>query len=617
MPEHIRDQPFGVQWYWLDTVVFVKELDTDAREQALVLLDKEAKRRSDPAFRQVMELASYRHQMGIDKGNPETIRQMESWLAGQSGPDVESIKAVVFQLLAGQYWGQKQYPDGLEYYIRAYDLYRQLDPVRFPLKSTYLYDYASQYYYFRDFRTVKNLLLEMWQTIPEEFVNNQVTSLNTLGLCYGQLAQYDSSSYYFNRAIELASGKAEDVWKGIVKGNLSMNLIQQERYDEAEPMLQVNIESSRASQAIGDLAFSLVGMGEIRLAQGRPVEALDLIQEGYDLLDAKGKFKRYDFKARVYIPLGKALMANGRAEEAFRFLDEGRVAKDSIEAQRNALFLSGVQHKLETEQHLAAIEQQEAELRQQRMLMGGLGVIVLGISVFTLVFFRQRNRIAKEKQRSEHLLLNILPEDVARNLKQEGRVPARHYESVTILFTDFKGFTRIAEQMSADDLVRELDHYFRRFDEITSAFGLEKIKTIGDAYMAASGLPGERADHAIQAVRAALAIRDMMLEEQQERTASGRPWFEVRIGLHSGPVVAGVIGLHKFSYDIWGDTVNTAARMESSGEVSQVNISAATRDLIGTSFQCQFRGNIPAKNKGEIGMFFVEKAEKSTMSDQV
>ncbi|MCF8237805.1 MAG: tetratricopeptide repeat protein [Saprospiraceae bacterium] len=599
-------QPFGVQWYWLDTFVFTMKTDRDQQKQLINQLEAQAVDLHDPVFNQVVQLNGYRMALKDDSLQQEIIQQVDDWVGAQSGPDVDAIQAVSFQIAAHHLWIHQQYSAGLERYIRAYRLYRKMDPARFPIKSIYLYDYASQYYHFRDFRTVKDLLLEMWQTIPEAYVENQTTSLNTLGLCYGQLAQYDSSQYYFEKAVHSATIDQSKVWIGIVQGNISMNLIQQGRYEEAVPMLEANIASSRQRKAMTDLAFALVGLGEIRLKQDRPEEALQLIQEGYDILEAKDKLQSYPFQARVFVPLGKALMVNGRAEEAFSFLDAGRIARDSVEAQRNALFLSGVQHKLETEQHLAAIQQRETKLREQRLMMWGLLIILLGTAAFTFVFFRQKRKIANEKKRSDDLLLNILPEEVARDLKKEGKVKARHYENVTILFTDFKDFTRIAEQMTADELVRDLDHYFRRFDEITSQFGLEKIKTIGDAYMAASGLPVEKGNHAIDAVSAALALRNMILEEQQKRVLENRSWFDIRIGLHSGPVVAGVIGLRKFSYDIWGDTVNIAARMESSGEAGKVNISEATCALVKDQFDCQFRGQIPAKNKGEIGMYFVE-----------
>jgi class 3 adenylate cyclase len=173
------------------------------------------------------------------------------------------------------------------------------------------------------------------------------------------------------------------------------------------------------------------------------------------------------------------------------------------------------------------------------------------------------------------------------------------------MFTDFVGFTQSAEVLPAQSLVTQLDECFRAFDAITRRNGLEKIKTIGDAYMAAAGIPHPSSSHAHDCVRAALEIRDFMLNLQESRTEQQQPHWELRLGIHTGPLVAGVVGTDKFVYDIWGDTVNTAARMESSGVVGKVNISGATHSLIKDQFQCEHRGKIAAKNKGEVDMYIV------------
>jgi histidine kinase len=219
---------------------------------------------------------------------------------------------------------------------------------------------------------------------------------------------------------------------------------------------------------------------------------------------------------------------------------------------------------------------------------------------------RSRTReIESERKKSEDLLMNILPESVARELKQEGRAKPRKYEEVTVLFTDFVGFTQVAEQLDAEQLVAEIDYCFREFDRIVSRNGLEKIKTIGDAYMCAAGLPIPEENSAARAVQAALDILQFMEELKKNRAAEGRQCFEIRIGLHSGPVVAGVVGTKKFTYDIWGDTVNTASRMESSGQPGGINISGATYHLVKDLYRCEYRGRIQAKNKGEVDMYWV------------
>lgn len=226
-----------------------------------------------------------------------------------------------------------------------------------------------------------------------------------------------------------------------------------------------------------------------------------------------------------------------------------------------------------------------------------------------------------EQERSDKLLLNILPEKAAIELKETGRYQAQDYESVTVLFTDFSGFTEISGQMEPQELVGELDSCFTEFDRICQARGLEKIKTIGDSYMAVCGLPEIRTDHAKQAAIAAIEMCEALkkLAPLAVHAKDGSAYrFKMRIGLHSGPVVAGVVGSTKFQYDIWGDTVNTASRMESAGEVGKVNISQSTYKLLkdlpaeqagGGQFAFQSRGKVEAKGKGELEMYFVERDE--------
>ncbi len=212
--------------------------------------------------------------------------------------------------------------------------------------------------------------------------------------------------------------------------------------------------------------------------------------------------------------------------------------------------------------------------------------------------------VAAEHERSKRLLLNILPADLAKELSETGNArPARH-ESVTIMFTDFSGFTQTASAMPADRMVAELNEIFAAFDDICDELGVEKIKTIGDAYMAAAGLPKPCADHAQRCVRAGLRMLDYL--EQRNRKAAFK--WSLRVGVHSGPVVAGVVGKRKYAFDIWGDTVNVASRMESAGEIGRVNVSAYTFDLIQEEFACEYRGKVGAKGKGEIDMYFLTGA---------
>jgi class 3 adenylate cyclase len=229
----------------------------------------------------------------------------------------------------------------------------------------------------------------------------------------------------------------------------------------------------------------------------------------------------------------------------------------------------------------------------------------------------EKHKVEIEKQRDEsnHLLLNILPEAVADELKTTGKATPQSYDMVTVMFTDFKGFTKIAEKLTPEQIVAELDRCFLAFDEILERFEMEKIKTIGDGYMCAGGLPISNKTNPIDAVRAGLAMQEFMYKLKVEKEAKGEPVWELRLGIHTGPVVAGVVGKKKFAYDIWGDTVNVASRMESSGETGKVNISGATYEYVKSYFNCTHRGKVMAKNKGEIDMYFVEN--KSSLFQSV
>jgi class 3 adenylate cyclase len=281
-----------------------------------------------------------------------------------------------------------------------------------------------------------------------------------------------------------------------------------------------------------------------------------------------------------------------------------REKEEQLNLAENEKKLQATQVSLQKTQ----IELQDKELQtkktQSLFYIGGIVLLAL-LSFFIFRNFLNQQKstriIQAEKQKSDDLLLNILPAEVANELKDSGAAMARQFDEVTVLFTDFVDFTKVSERLSPQELVSELHLNFKAFDEIIGRYGLEKIKTIGDAYMAVSGLPATNPQHAFMAAKAALEIRAFVQERQKQKAQH----FEIRIGLHSGPVVAGIVGVKKFAYDIWGDTVNTAARMESSSETGKINISGATYALLKADFSCDYRGKISAKNKGEIDMYFL------------
>lgn len=256
----------------------------------------------------------------------------------------------------------------------------------------------------------------------------------------------------------------------------------------------------------------------------------------------------------------------------------------------------------------------EAETNRKFLLASVFAALLLaGGSLYSYFKARQNARLMTEKnkiirseqERSEKLLLNILPGLIAEELKNQGRTNARFFEQVSVLFADFVGFSRIAEQLSPQQLVNELDTCFQAFDEIIARHGLEKIKTIGDCYMVAGGVPDNSTGHLHRMVLAARDMQRWLSDWNIERARKNLPRYDARIGIHHGPVVAGVVGSKKFAFDIWGDTVNIAARVEQAGESGKINISGDAYQLLKNDFECQYRGKIPVKNKGEIDMYFV------------
>ena len=220
------------------------------------------------------------------------------------------------------------------------------------------------------------------------------------------------------------------------------------------------------------------------------------------------------------------------------------------------------------------------------------------------------------RKESEDLLLNILPQGIAAELKTKGAVEPLFYDQVSVVFTDFVGFTQASQKMMPTDLVAELDGCFSQFDAVVKKYGVEKLKTIGDSYMCAAGLPSISQSHAIDACLAALEFRSFMDRMAEAKKNLGIEFWQIRIGIHSGPVTAGVIGTNKFAYDIWGDTVNTASRMESSGEPGKINISGDTRELIKEFVECEYRGKIEAKGKGELDMYFLLRIKPELSEDE-
>ena len=255
-------------------------------------------------------------------------------------------------------------------------------------------------------------------------------------------------------------------------------------------------------------------------------------------------------------------------------------------------------------------------------------IIIIGFLVLNILFFwvfynqmnlrfahrqyrleqiinERTNEMIIEKEKTEALLANLLPKNTAEELMAKGKATKIKYNFVTVLFSDIQGFTKIAEEMNPEVLIDELDKFFFTFDSVVEKYGIEKIKTIGDAYMCAGGIPEKNRTNPVEVILAALEMKAYMSRLKESSELAGMKYWDIRIGIHTGTVVAGVVGQKKLSYDIWGDTVNTASRMESSGEAGKINISGTTYEFVKDFFACDYRGKMPVKYKGELEMYFV------------
>lgn len=477
-----------------------------------------------------------------------------------------------------------------------------------------------------------------------------------LGNLYSDAEQYELAKKTFEKCIETATDSIE---AGLAALSIARNEIKMKQYSAAlENINKGNFvktstqparafyfffvkgiwlkEMNRKNEALSHLqraeelarrgslpllyATTLCEISEIHINEKQFRQAKRMLDEARTIAYRENKMVN---KIMVHRLLSEFFEQTGKPEDAMReykiwcgmkdSLHQNEISRALVRMVKESEYNKNEQQRAEQQRIKDQIESQK--LRRQKVIIYSSAAILLFIGFIAFLLYRGNRQqkkankiISEQKQRSDDLLKNILPGEVAEELKNTGTSKGREYKEVTVLFTDFKNFSKLSEQLSAQQLVNEINFYYSTFDKIISRYGVEKIKTIGDSYMCAGGLPVENMTHPDDTVEAALDMRDFMQREKEKRTAAGLPFFEIRIGLHTGPVVAGIVGTRKFAYDIWGDTVNIASRMESSGEPGKVNISSTTYELLKKMYTCIHRGKVQAKNKGMIDMYFVERS---------
>lgn len=501
---------------------------------------------------------------------------------------------------ANTYKKLKNYEKSLKYYDSALKYFLKSKDYRI---SAVLYSQKGDLYLkMKDQKNaLKNINLAVHETEKIERCIEKESAYSTIGAVYYDMANYAKALEYHLKALNGCSM------------NTAYKDFENQEYNVGASYLALakNIEQiTNPSAEIPKNRNKLLLLSEkylLRTMKSSESEnnfatytaAINLLQETYDLLGNKVKalayYKKYvTNKDSLQTIENRELLVQNQMQ--FEFDQQEKIRKAEQET-KDALVREEIA--------------KEKSKRNMALACVGFLVVLAGFSGFAYYQKKKDNKtIAAEKQKSDDLLLNILPAEVANELKEKGTSDAKYFDSVSIMFTDFKDFTSLSEKIPSKELIEELNYCFKAFDEIIAKHGVEKIKTIGDAYMAVCGLPSEDGNHAQKMVETALEIRNFIEDYKVKRLSEGKSFFEMRIGINSGEVVAGIVGIKKFAYDIWGDAVNTASRMESNGAIGKVNISESTYELIKNDFKFEYRGKIETKGKGNIDMYFVENKAK-------
>ena len=513
--------------------------------------------------------------------------------------DFKKGMARAYHFLGVFYWHVSDFNMALVYYQKAFTINKEIDYKKgiawdlgdIGLTYSALGDYPKELDYFQQALKINELL-----KIQDAIAWN----LRRIGIVYYNLSDFNKALEYFQKALVLEEkagnnrGIASNMYRiGEVHVMEHNNLQALKKFQDA-----LTIANEIDSREIAALIYQ--DLGNVYYLQGNYSEALknyfSSIEIDKEIGDKNSLGASYASVAIIYTVnkkyqeagkfLNMALLlsketgsqvnyrliyqgltdlenARGNHKKALEYKDLYYVYRDSIlnGTTSKKITTLQLQNDFDKKEEFTKAKN-ENELQKQKLIRNGFVCGFAVVLLFAGVFFHQRNKTKKEKKKSDDLLLNILPVEVASELKSSGKSKTKAFTMVTVMFTDFKDFTTVSEKISAELLVDEIHHCFSAFDYIIHKHKIEKIKTIGDAYLCASGLPVSNYSHAVDMLHAAFEIRSFMQQRKKEKEANGEIPFELRIGIHTGPVVAGIVGVKKYAYDIWGDTVNIAARME-------------------------------------------------------
>lgn len=506
------------------------------------------------------------------------------------------------------YYNESSYNEALDYYLRSLKVSEDIgDTLRIVTALTNI----GAVYNDKPATHDKALEYSLKALKMSEAIDNRdaiATNAVNIGEVYLYRRNNEKALEYFKKALDAMKGTDGIIYSMVSISKVYANL---GNFDRALETLQEALQLADQLNAKPNKAHALIALAEVHQQIGNKTLALRYFKQAVALAQEVSATKDLE---RAFIGLNTLYAQSNKYDSAYKYQQLLMVLKDTLynaETDRqlsNQLFNFQIEKK-QNEINLLKKDQElkTLDIQKQKVINGLVGAGLFSVVIFLLVVLSQKRKITREKERSEELLLNILPYEIAEELKEKGKSDAKNFDEVTVLFSDFQEFTGLSEKLSANELVQEINYYFKAFDGIVTKYNIEKIKTIGDSYMAAGGLPVPSQDSVKNVLLAALEMQDVVVKRQGLDDEPHSHLFNMRVGVHSGPVVAGIVGVKKFQYDIWGDTVNTASRMESTSEVGKVNISESTYRKVKdcSEFSFEYRGKIEAKGKGMVEMYFV------------
>lgn len=532
--------------------------------------------------------------------------------------------AAAYNNIGNIYYYKGDYPRALDYYIRSLH-FEELKPTHAGLAASYLNIgsiYALQEQFISSLDYFKRALV-LYQELKHE--NGIASCYVNMGNSYKSLDNFALAKDYFLRSIPLMKSTKDHYGLATTYANLASVY---QRLDQFDKMFDAYLQSEQIRDALDDqlgLANLWIRRGTAYALLEQFSDARDECEKGLKIADSLSALSEMKDACDCLYLAYKGLQQDDRA---LSFYERHTILRDSLAKDETLMQLQVMEFRAQVakdsllrEAEQLAMQHDLREGKRLRNLYMVIGIALIFLSLLLYLLFKRtrasKSVIEQEKNKADELLLNILPVEISEALMRSGKVEAQHFDHVTILFTDIVGFTKASEQMQPKELMDELNLIYSHFDEIVARHGIEKIKSIGDAYMAAGGLLLSAQTAVRNTVLAGLDMQAYMIRRSQERKVAGLRVFDMRVGIHTGPVVAGIIGVKKFQYDVWGDTVNTANRMETNGAPGRVNISEETYQLLrdDPEFAFERRNKVFVKGKGEMQMYFVQRGDTAVVDE--